>query len=892
MEMSFKSFDQIITESLPLIKYPKGDFWAHIDGKDSKTEKLYEHLNLVSEYLKQLVHQNNIEIIINGLINSLVNDIAFEDKEKAGHFIKEIFVNSILYHDLGKVNPNFQVKLSNPSFKSQSLTFGGQHSAPGAFLFCSIYIEKLLKEPFIGKDTNLLLVMVLLLSNTITRHHSSYIDVKDDIESFPIDEFYKFLSHYQINIEKVIITNVFNNSNFDLLKEQFAYYSSPKANFLVFCLIKLSFSLLTASDYYATGDYMSNMRIKHFGLIDKNLQKSIETNFKSLKEYNIDLFKNFDKYVNLNFDQVQDKSNSNLNKLRQKLNAEVISEIRKNINSNWYYIEAPTGAGKTNLSLACITELLRIDGSLNKVFYVFPFTTLITQTFIGIKDSIGLSNNDLVQVHSKAGLHDKESKEDGVYGNDKYNYIDYLFVNYPFAITTHVNFFDILKGNTKSSNYLFHRLCNSIVVLDEIQSYDPKHWDKIVYFFEHIAPIFNIRFIIMSATLPKIDALSETLNGKIISLTPNRDKYFRNPNFSQRIKFDLSMLQEKPPKKEEKESYLETLAKSIYNLSENYLEKTNGKVKTLVEFITKNSASMFFIKNKEIFADYHVYLLSGDILEPRRKEIIRNLKSDKHDKILLISTQVVEAGVDIDMDLGFKNHALIDSDEQLAGRVNRNASKNNCIVYLFQCDAAKTIYGKDLRYKQQQTNQDIYENVEQILINKTFHELYEKVFEERKIKDPYDGDRLENYLNYFNKFDFNNITSKFQLIENNDAKQLFIPVKIPLKNFDEEIHQFLDAIKVVQGQLVLGALVFERYKSIVKMEEEDFLKSKVDLKKIGGILSNFSINVYPTILSKLSDKLDKGENGQFGFEYLLHHENCYSFENGFDFSNELEDMFL
>ncbi|MBK6948879.1 MAG: hypothetical protein IPH16_13240 [Haliscomenobacter sp.] len=66
--------------------------------------------------------------------------------------------------------------------------------------------------------------------------------------------------------------------------------------------------------------------------------------------------------------------------------------------------------------------------------------------------------------------------------------------------------------------------------------------------------------------------------------------------------------------------------------------------------------------------------------------------------MLLITTQVVEAGVDIDMDLGFKNVSLIDSDEQLAGRVNRNVGKENCEVYLFRLNDATILYGKDYRY--------------------------------------------------------------------------------------------------------------------------------------------------------------------------------------------------
>ena len=66
----------------------------------------------------------------------------------------------------------------------------------------------------------------------------------------------------------------------------------------------------------------------------------------------------------------------------------------------------------------------------------------------------------------------------------------------------------------------------------------------------------------------------------------------------------------------------------------------------------------------------------------------------------------------------------------------------------------------------------------------------------------------------------------------------------------------------------------------------------IDIKKLGGVLSSFTINVYPTIIRKLADKFDEGENDQFGIKYLLHHENCYSIENGFDFSNEAEDIFL
>ena len=112
------------------------------------------------------------------------------------------------------------------------------------------------------------------------------------------------------------------------------------------------------------------------------------------------------------------------------------------------------------------------------------------------------------------------------------------------------------------------------------------------------------------------------------------------------------------------------LADFVLGKSVEYRDKPgkNGTVHTIIEFITKKSAAEFyaFIQEKEPFFD-EVFLLSGTILEPRRREIINELKNplSRKKNILLITTQVVEAGVDIDMDLGFKNISLIDSDEQL-----------------------------------------------------------------------------------------------------------------------------------------------------------------------------------------------------------------------------------
>ena len=79
----------------------------------------------------------------------------------------------------------------------------------------------------------------------------------------------------------------------------------------------------------------------------------------------------------------------------------MITNVRRNRDKNLFYIEAPTGGGKTNVSMLAVAELLK-DKTLNKIFYVFPFTTLITQTYVSLKDVFGLKNDEIIELHSKA----------------------------------------------------------------------------------------------------------------------------------------------------------------------------------------------------------------------------------------------------------------------------------------------------------------------------------------------------------------------------------------------------------------------------------------------------------------------------------------------------------
>ena len=399
---------------------------------------------------------------------------------------------------------------------------------------------------------------------------------------------------------------------------------------------------------------------------------------------------------------------------------------------------------------------------------------------------------------------------DGVYGNLKENYLSNLFVNYPITMLSHIKFFNILKSNSKDNNYILHRLANSIVILDELQSYNPKHWDKVLFYLANYAKHFNIRFVLMSATLPKIDEILEEWKGQFIRLVSKkaRNQYFQNINFRGRVDFDFTLLDDtdnwKMPKTdEERVDYLKKLQAFVFEKSEVYATKNDCKIRTIIEFIKKKSASEFrtIVEKEELFTEYQIYLISGEILAPRRKQIIDEIKEEKYKKVLLISTQVVEAGVDIDMDLGFKDRSLIDSDEQLAGRVNRNASKKNCKVYIFNFDREVVVYGKDDRYKV--TLESIGKNdYKAILKDKAFDKLYGLVNQKiiKKNKNELE-ENFDTYLGHLKNFKFKEAHQEFKLIEeSNDS--VFVPLPIPKVHFTDDDQKILNGFEILKMKMV------------------------------------------------------------------------------------------
>lgn len=882
-------------------------YLAHLpkQGDTKPVETLAEHVNLVLSFFERLCEANGVEIALDNIIDDLLRGRVLYNKENVGDYIKQLFVAAIAFHDHGKINENFQTDRMRNTLFQQRLDaiirpIHG-HSALGACIFIVYHFENLVNEGFDDDDLTLVAGVVFVLADAIFLHHSPsiYRTPKEEIERSVIlknlDFLKSYLEAYNFTTPKVsqFILDNLGQIFKDLLADE-------KNSFALFALLRLNFSLLTASDYLATSAYMSGIEIKDLGIMSDELRKRIIDNSQNSEDYNKKAFAKAEILrEGTTEDLTTERSGDNLNELRKRMAAEAINEVKAHADQRLFYLEAPTGGGKTNISMLVAAELLNQNPELNKVFYVFPFTTLITQTHKSILKTWGVSTDEVALMHSKAGFQSKtatkEENEDGLYSNQKLNQLNNLFAFYPICMMTHIRFFDMLKSNDKETIYLMHRLANSIVILDELQSYNPAHWDKMMYIIDNYARLFNIRFVLMSATLPKIDKLKLPLTQRpnFVELLPKAERFFTNPNFAERVQFNFDLIEKNKPK-----ITLNELAEEVIDKSEQYAN-TEGSVHTIIEFIFKKSASAF----KDVIDGLkhpfqHIFVLSGTILEPRRREIINFLKNkaNRNQNILLITTQVVEAGVDIDMDLGFKNKSLIDSDEQLAGRVNRNVKKDRCTVYLFQKDDASMLYKNDYRFHVKVSNKEHAD----ILEKKDFQKLYNVVL--NKIDDINKQDAFVNfnndYLPYIQNLDYKQVNDKFKLIDSKNVS-IFVPIDLSLEVegekhttdtnqyetvFSEGELNFLKKSKLYsEGEKIIsGKNVWLLYRDLIENKRPDFTEQIVSMKTIQGILSKFTFSIFYTPEFELS--MTQFINLDLSFEkywYLSrHNDGIYDLQSG------------
>ena len=708
-----------------------------------------------------------------------VREIALETNSLHGvkGEIEKVIDTVCLCHDFGKASSYFQKYLRNE--------YNGDYKNHGEVSACLAYY--LLPERW-----------KLIGFMCVKRHHGD-IDPGPDLFYCDVERIRKICEDMYQNIEELYqiygskISDFFNVIKDDkFFKEIRRSYrlSFNSFNIRDLILIEYIWSLLLTADKTQ--------------LIRGNAYK----NKKCFLEESVSAYRN--KIRNEAIAKDPDIRNTDLFIIKNQIYSEIQEEIcRVDLQKDHVFsINVPTGTGKTLSVYGAAFKLCeRIyyesgESVLPSVIYCLPFTSIIDQNYdvleeiikesgIKVDSELALKHHSMTPLKYSTVGENEESKE--------YRNYDARFCveNWQSTIitTTFVQLFDsIFKTGINSIGHRFHKLAGSVVILDEVQAIPPRYFKIIEEVFSVLCNEFNTYVITVTATKPLF------LRG--IELVKNKDKYFSMLNritIENRSKETISL-----------DDFCEVVLDDI---------KENPDKSFLIVLNTVKS-SLIVRKALERSCRKVLYL-STEIYPARRLEIIKEIKENKDYKYVLVSTQLVEAGVDIDFDIVYRDFTVIDSMNQTAGRANRNGLKEKGIVKLYSIIDNENggrrfshyIYPTPLLTATEKILEgklEISEN--QILqINEKYFEIVDKICS---------NDKYEDITKAIAELNFSKIRSDFELI-----KQDFFKEDIII-NYNEETEKCLKIIQQEEAEYqdVINAWrTLSKYKVSINKKDLDYI---------------------------------------------------------------------
>lgn len=408
---------------------------------------------------------------------------------------------------------------------------------------------------------------------------------------------------------------------------------------------------------------------------------------------------------------------------------------------------APTGSGKTEASLLWALNNLQ-DLGVGKLIYLLPTMVTANSIFERLEDYFGKGNVGL--THSTATFMFQDEDENT---SEMRNVLfDKTFIK-PATVAT-VDQLLAAGFNTGKWSLIEANAANSVIIIDEIHSYDSWTLGLIIESLKHFSEL-GARFMLMSATLPKylINLFVETLP----NVTVIRD---------------------------------ETLLKSCRNRYKTFDKYIDDVIPEIEQSVNDGKKTLVVVNNVAKCQELYEKLIHLEPMCYHSKFILKDrTKKEKYidDCHLLIATQVVEVSLDIDFDVMFTECAPPDAIAQRAGRVNRRREKISSYVYIYKAsETSHKIYDSDSSGLLERSFNAFESSPEKITESKLI-EIVETVYSDIEIKSTDNfkdasgqysktQERLKGIFDNPNKTDVNEVTRK------TDYRQ--VPV-IPSKFKDE-----------------------------------------------------------------------------------------------------------
>ena len=648
--------------------------------KSHPDKKLVDHLNGVKKFGEYFLQYSPNELVIKNT-----------DKELLDSFF--------LLHDIGKASIYFQKYINSEAVDSELKS----HAHLSSLIF--------LKYAIIRKKNEKYETAVKYMFMAIFKHHTALSTLKECIEIIISSDEKELMKKQWESIDKVELKEIFEEVNLDTSLVLYSFdelYEGIKECCMKWMLeerkSETNIKNMIIKNDLSFDTYLLAQNLYSL-LIDSDKSEVVLGNTEIIKHEKLSV--SVDKFLK---EKIQKQSK--INEMRQKAFHEVEEKLNNLGENRIYTLTLPTGMGKTlnslNFAFKLKDKLEKEENKKYKVIYALPFMSIIDQTVEVIENifksnGISLDTQFLLKSHHLAETEWKEGEN--ILDNIQQSKMLIDGWNSQVIVTTFIQLFETLIGYRNNTQKKYHQLNNCIIVVDEIQSLPVKYYKIIRNLLLEFTKYSNSRCIVMTATQPKI--FNETEKFELC----NSKEYYEN--------LQRTVVINEIDKVRKLEEFAEEL-----RLEE---EKTY-----LIVLNTIKSTKECYEYLKEKWEDKRIVLLNTNLPPYVRKKIIKNIKNKEYD--VIVSTQLIEAGVDIDVNFVYRDFCPIPSLMQSSGRAGREGNSKGKVHFIRLIDNSSKPYA---RYIYDDIDLSLTEEVlkeyKEIPENK-FIEIINKYYE--KIADP------------------------------------------------------------------------------------------------------------------------------------------------------------
>ena len=369
------------------------------------------------------------------------------------------------------------------------------------------------------------------------------------------------------------------------------------------------------------------------------------------------------------------KIHSEMDLLRKRVSESCLRSGSRDIGI--YKLAAPTGSGKTLSSLRFALEHARLH-NMDRIIYIIPYLSIISQTASEIRTVLNENDNVVLEHHSNFLADHPENYK---LHTDRWDA--------PIIITTQVQFLESIFSASGSDLRKFHNMSRSILIFDEVQSLPIKCIHLFNEAIEFLHNVCECTILLCTATQPLLDTVKRP-----IVFSPN-------PSIA-----------------------VSDAAPTLYNVV-NSIIPGGYSYPELASFVIEkhNKSTLIIVNTKNAAKALHEVLIKNDILAlhlstnmcpAHRDHVISELRRrlDAGEPVICISTQLIEAGVNISLECVIREVAGLDSVLQAAGRCNRHGEYNEIkSVYIINIKGSNLSKLPDIKIGAETTQRLLAEGV-------------------------------------------------------------------------------------------------------------------------------------------------------------------------------------